>query len=345
MRVLAGDIGGTKTTVAIAEIDARHIRLRRHKTYPSAQWPSLEAVVEDFLGNETPPRVAGFGVAGAVVRGRAQITHLPWIVEEGRLSRRLRIPAVTLRNDFVAQALGIAYVSPRGLVTLRRGSPERGGPIAVLGAGTGLGQAALIPCGNGMTVAASEAGHVEYGPRDATEDRLVAFVRRRAGRATREQFLSGRGLKNLYDFLREDGFAPEDPAVAAEIAASPDPAPVIAGRGLKGTDRLCVRVLEMFASIYGSEAANTGIQYRATGGVDISGGIAGKILPAIRRGGFLQAFLDKPPMEELVSKMRVRVVVEPRVGTFGAAAAAYRMTVTETRRFSTLKTRSRRRRE
>jgi glucokinase len=185
---------------------------------------------------------------------------------------------------------------------------------------------------------------VEYGPRDETEDRLVAFVRRRAGRATREQFLSGRGLKNLYDFLLEEGFAAEDPTIAAEMAASPDPAPVIARRGLEGRDRLCVRVLEMFASIYGSEAGNTAIQYRATGGVYISGGIAGKILPAIRSGGFLQAFLEKPPMEELVSKTSVRVVIEPRIGTFGAAAAAYRITATETRRFSVSKTKSRRKR-
>jgi glucokinase len=250
---------------------------------------------------------------------------------------------VSVRNDFVAQAMGIPYVSRRRLVTLRRGTPERHGPIAVLGAGTGLGQAALIPCGRGMAIAASEAGHIEYGPRDATEDRLVAFVRNRAGRATREQLLSGRGLKNLYDFLAGERFSSEDPATAQEIAGSPDPAPVITRRGLEGRDPRCVRVLEMFASIYGSEAGNTGIVYRATGGVYISGGIAGKILPALRGETFLSAFLDKKPMEELVARMPVRVVVEPRIGTFGAAACGYR-TVMETRRFSASKTSSRRRR-
>ncbi|HEY7862627.1 MAG TPA: glucokinase [Thermoanaerobaculia bacterium] len=346
MRVLAGDIGGTKTAVAIAEIDDRRIRLVRQQTYPSREWPSLEEVVIDFLGGEEPPRVAGFGVAGPVVRGRARVTHLSWTVDPQRLSRQLRIPLVTVRNDFVAQAMGIPYVSARGLVTLHRGKPERGGPIAVLGAGTGLGQAALVPCGAGTTVAASEAGHVEYGPRDETEDRLVAFVRRRTGRATREQFLSGRGVRNIYDFLLGERFAPEDPATAAEIAGSRDAAPVITRRGLEGKDRLCVRTLEMFASIYGSEAANTGILYRATGGVYVSGGIAGKILPVLRGDRFLRAFLEKPPMQDLVSRIRVRVVVEPRIGTFGAAALAYRAatTRTDTRRFSALKTSSRRRR-
>ena len=147
----------------------------------------------------------------------------------------------------------------------------------------------------------------------------------------------------LYDFLLEDRFGPEDPATATALARSADPAPVITRLGLEGRDPLCVRALEMFASIYGSEAGNTGIVYRATGGVYISGGIAGKILPALRDGRFLRAFLDKKPMQELVARMPVRVVVEQRIGTFGAAAGAYRM-ATETRRFSASKTRSRRRR-
>jgi glucokinase len=340
VRVLAGDIGGTKTAIALAEV-GRRIRIVREKTYPSGQWPSLEAIVRDFLERRPPPGMAGFGVAGAVVRGRARVTHLPWMVDERHLARALRIPSVRVVNDFVAQALGIPYLTPRRLVTLHRGRAERHGPIAVLGAGTGLGQAALIPCGKGYAIASSEAGHVEYGPRDETEDRLVAFVRRRQGRATREMLLSGRGLKNLYDFLVAEEFGPEMPATVAALAEAPDPAPVVARLGLEGRDALCVRALAMFASIYGSEAANTAIQYRATGGVYVSGGIAGKILPALKEGAFVSAFLEKPPMDELVSTIPVRVVVEPRIGLLGAAAVAYR-TEMEISRLLASKTSSRR---
>jgi len=343
MRVLAGDIGGTKTAVAIVAIGDRTLRLERAQVYSSASYDSLEAVLEEFLKAERRrPAVAGFGVAGPVRAGRSKITKLPWVIDERRVSRSTRIPRVRLLNDFVAAALGVLYLTPRQIAVLAQGDREPGGPIGILGAGTGLGQAAVVRVGNGVQALASEGGHADFGPRDETEDRLVVWVRRRFGRATRDRLLSGEGLTLIYDFLKEEGAAPEGPAAVAAFADE-DRAAVISRLALEGADRLCQAALRRFVSIYGSEAGNLALQYRATGGVYVAGGIAAKILPALREPEFLRSFREKPPMEELLARIPVRVVLEPRLGLFGAAAAAYRTAMETTRPSFKTSTRPRRR--
>ena len=195
MRVLAGDIGGTKTAVAIAEVGEKTLSIRRFERYLSADFGSLEEILRDFLASENRlPAAAGFGVAGPVRSGRAKITKLPWTIEEKRVARATGIARVRLWNDFVAAALGIFYLRPRQLVTLARGQPESGGPIGVIGAGTGLGQAALVTIGGRYEPLSSEGGHADFGPRDATEDRLAVFVRKQFGRTSRDRLLSGQGL-------------------------------------------------------------------------------------------------------------------------------------------------------
>lgn len=340
MRVLAGDIGGTKTSVAIVEIDPRRLEVLRHARYASAAHASLEDVLSDFLqGERRPPFAAAFGVAGPVLAGVARVTKLPWIIQERRLlSRRLGFGRVRLVNDFVAAALGLPYVPARRLAVLSRGRPEAGGPIGLIGAGTGLGQAVLLSVGGRYEPFASEGGHADFGPRTPREDELVRFVRARHGRVDRDRLLSGEGLRLIYDFLLEDGVAKESRAVRRSFQ-SEDRSAVISRFALVGTDRLCVETLRLFLSIYGSEAGNLALQYRATGGVFIGGGIAPKILPAFREGGFLEAFRGKPPLDELLTRVPVRVVLEPELGLFGAAAAAYRMAI-EARRLSS-KTRNR----
>jgi glucokinase len=343
MRVLAGDIGGTKTAVAIAEIGARSLRVARSQTYPSAEFDSLESVLEEFLRTERHyPAVAGFGVAGPVREGRSKVTKLPWTIDERRVSRSTGIPRVRLLNDFVANALGVSYLSPRQTVVLARGDREKGGPVGILGAGTGLGQAAVITVGVSTLVMASEGGHADFGPRTETEDRLVSWVRRRFGRTTRDRLLSGEGLTLLYDFLKEEGAAPESPDVVAAFAGD-DRAAVISRLALDGGDRLCQEALKLFVSIYGSEAGNLALQYRATGGVYVAGGIAAKILPALQEPEFLRSFRNKPPMEELLARIPVHVVREPRLGLYGAAAAAYRTAMETTRPSFKTRTRPRRR--
>lgn len=331
MRVLAGDIGGTKTALAIVEITGRTLSIRRTRKYPSGRFSSLEEILEDFLGGENRlPRVAGFGVAGPVLRGRAKVTKLPWTIDERRLARATGIRRVRVLNDFVAAALGIPYLAPRQLLLLHAGVEERGGPIALIGAGTGLGQAAAVKLGNRYEPLASEGGHADFGPRDARQDRLVRFVRGKFGRVSRDRILSGEGLTLLYDFLKRDGFARESGPVARAFA-SEDRAGVISRFALARGDRLCEEALRLFISAYGSEAGNLALQYRATGGLYVGGGIAPKILPALRGPEFLDAFRGKPPMERLLEKIPVRAVREPRLGLFGAAAVAYR-TAIESRR-------------
>ncbi|HEY3173479.1 MAG TPA: glucokinase [Thermoanaerobaculia bacterium] len=334
MRVLAGDIGGTKTALAIAEVGSGSLSFVSSRTYPSAAFPGLEEIAEDFLSGESRrPASAAFGVAGPVRGGRAKVTKLPWSIDERRLARRLRIGRVRLVNDFVAAALGILRLSPRRAVVLVPGEAEPGGPIGVIGAGTGLGQAVLVEAGGNRIAVPSEGGHADFGPRDEREDRLVRFVRRRFGRVDRDRLLSGEGLGHIYDFVKRERRATDAPAVARAFAQG-DRAAVISRFALSGRDPLCREALSLFVSIYGSEAGNLALQYRATGGVYLAGGITPKILPALRRRSFRESFRAKPPIEGFLSRIPVRAVLEPRLGLLGAAATAYRIAIETTRRRS-----------
>jgi glucokinase len=340
MRVLAGDIGGTKTALAIAEVRPGKLSLLRTRNYPSADFPGLEEIAEDFLREESRrPVSAAFGVAGPVLRGRAKVTKLPWSIDERGLARRLGIPRVRLVNDFIAAALGIPRLSPRRSVVLVPGEAERDGPIGVIGAGTGLGQAALIEAGRGGIAIASEGGHADFGPRDEREDRLVRFVRKRFGRVDRDRLLSGEGLGHIYDFVKFDHRA-TDALTVARAFGEDDRAAVISRFALSGRDPLCREALSLFVSIYGSEAGNLALQYRATGGVYLAGGIAPKILPALRSRSFGQSFHAKPPMEDLLARIPVRAVLEPKLGLLGAAETAYRIAIETTRWRSKTTTRS-----
>lgn len=331
MRVLAGDIGGTKTALALADVSRETLSLIRTRTDPSASWPGLDPLVSDFLsGERNRPRVAVFGIAGPVAGGRARVTKLPWKLDEKTLSKHLGIARVRLVNDFVAAAVGIPRVLPRKMAVVVPGRAQAGGPIAVIGAGTGLGQAALVPDRDGWIPLASEGGHADFGPRDEREDRLVRFVRARFGRVSRDRLLSGEGLEHIYDFLKSEARRSDAPEVARAFREG-DRAATISRFALSGRDDLCRRALEMFASIYGSEAGNLALQYGATGGVYLAGGIAAKILPALRKPAFRASFRNKPPLTEWLSRIPLRVVREPRVGLLGAAAEAYRTAIETTR--------------
>jgi glucokinase len=343
MRVLAGDIGGTKTAVAIVDADARHLKVKRERLYRSADFESLDRILSEFLSAVRPiPSVACFGVAGPVVGGKAQVTKLPWTIDERDLAGALGIPTVRVLNDFVAAAAGLSYLRPRQKRTLAAGKREPGGPIALIGAGTGLGQAALVWTGARYVPLPSEGGHADLAARDAREDRLIGFLRKRFGRVTRDRVLSGAGLAQIYDFLKEDGWARERPAVARAMIRE-DKAAVISRLALARRDRLCREALRLFLSIYGSEAGNLALQYRATGGLFVGGGIAARILPAFRRSDFLDSFLRKPPMEPLLARVPVHVVTDLRLGLLGAAASAYWTAIEMSRPSSNTSVRPRRR--
>jgi glucokinase len=340
MRVLAVDAGGTKTAVAIAQIDGRAVSLGRQERYASAGHKNLEEILAAFLASERHPlRFAGVGVAGPVQDGRARITKLPWSIDERRLSRAFPAISFRLLNDFVANAVGLPYLKPQQLRTLARGKPERDGPIALIGAGTGLGQASLLSVAGQYEPFPSEGGHKDFSSRDEREDRFARFLRKRTGRAEWDRVLAGEGIGHIYDFLRSEKAAPESSIVAKAFRREPDRAAVISRFGAAGRDRLCRETLAFFVSLYGSEAGNVALQYRATGGLYVAGGIAPKILPALEKGAFLRSFRGKPPLEGLLERIPVRVVLEPRLGLFGAAATAYRMAMEATRPFSKTRTR------
>jgi len=327
VRILAGDVGGTKTALAIVDLEGRRCHVRRLERYASADHRGLGEIVATFLAAERRrPAAAGFGVAGPVAGGRARITNLGWRLDERVLARATGISRVTLVNDFGANALGLLFLGPRDTATLVPGRADPAGPIALLGAGTGLGEAALVRRGTDAAVVSSEGGHVDLGARSPLEDRLVRWLRDRFGRATRERVLSGSGLVLLYEFLGRVRAARRNPAVEKRLRDAPDRAALISALALERRDPLCRAALALFVEIYGSEAGNLALQYRATGGVYLAGGIAPKILPALRSAAFRRAFREKPPMDGLLARIPVRVVLDARLGLYGAAAAAARAT-------------------
>jgi glucokinase len=289
---------------------------------PSRDFDSLEAAVERFLGGgaAVPVEAACFGVAGPVVEGRATATNLAWEMDERTLAAAIPTKRVRLLNDLEATGYGILELPDAAFAVLQAGAPT-GGHLALIAAGTGLGQAMIVRDGSRRRVIASEGGHADFAPRTELEDALLVYLRREFGRVSYERLLSGPGLGNIYRFLRDSAVAPESAAVAAEIAAG-DPGAVITGHALAGTDALCGRALDVFVAVYGAEAGNLALRALALGGVIVGGGIAPRILPRLAAGPFLPAFRDKGRLAPLLADVPVRVVLESRAAVVGAAAVA-----------------------
>jgi glucokinase len=318
-RILAGDVGGTKTLLGLFEpAPRRPVRLAERR-FDTDSASSLDAVVEDFLrsdGQGLPVAGAAFGVAGPVVAGVAQLTNHPWIIDANRSSRILGAP-VQLLNDVEALAYGLDALSPDDLVTLQLGQPRAGGAMAVIAAGTGLGEAQLVRVANRPLACPSEGGHADFAPRDAREDELVRMLRGHYGRATVEHVLSGPGLAHLHQLTHRN-----EPCLA--LGDGLDLPATVTSAGANGRCERCTEALSMFVSAYGSEAGNLALRTLATGGVFVGGGIAPRMLEALRRPVFLDAFRDKPPMSSLLADVPVHVIVTPAAGLLGAAVVAQR---------------------
>jgi glucokinase len=321
---LVGDIGGTHTRLSLVDPTGRTVR---RQDLESRRFPSLEEAVRTFLDTErrSPKvRVAVFGVAGVVVRGRVKATNLPWIVDAKVLARRLSIKRVTLLNDLVALALGTLSVSSRKLHVLgSAGSPRRkNANLAVLGAGTGLGEAMLVWHEGRYVPSATEGGHTDFAPRDELEIELLRFLRARFGHVSWERILSGNGLSNLYDFFcQRQGFV-ESPENIRAIAAAPDRNAAISELGISEQSQAASHAIELFATIYGAEAGNLALKTLALGGVYVTGAIASRLLPVLDRGGFRRAFADKGRFVPLMETIPVAVVLDPDIGLAGAARVA-----------------------
>jgi len=322
MILLAGDIGATKTNLAIMSSEAGPRTPLAEATFPSANYPSLEAVAREFLSQvEWQVERACFGVAGPVVSGRASITNLPWLIDEGNLQDALRLSTVYLLNDLESIANGVPALEPADLHTLNVGQPAPGGAIAVIAPGTGLGEGFLTWDGSHYRPHPSEGGHTDFAPTNPLQIELLRYLQGRFEHVSYERVCSGLGLPNIYAYLKDSGYAAEPDWLAGQLAATDDPTPVIVNAALdrERPCKLCTATLDVFVSILGAEAANLALKVLATGGVYLGGGIPPRILPFLQQGLFLESFRRKGRLSDLPVRMPVHVILNPKVALLGAA--------------------------
>lgn len=325
--ILAGDIGGTKTDLALFQPEGKKLIEVRQETYPSKEFTSLDDMVRRFLQSvERSIRSACFGVAGPVINGRSETTNLPWIIDGKKVGHLFGIPNVILINDLEAMAYGTLRLSEKECYSLNKGLPLTTGNRCVIAAGTGLGEAILFWNGSHFIASASEGGHTDFAPRNSLEIELLKYLLNRFPRVSYERILSGPGLFHIYQFLRETGQGNE-PGWLKESLEKEDPAVVISETALKKKSELCVKALNLFTSIYGGEAGNLALKGMATGGVYIGGGIGKKILNTIKEGSFLDSFKRKGRMKPLMNRMPVKVILNEKVALLGAAHYAGHLTL------------------
>lgn len=319
--ILAGDIGGTKTLLALYENSGGTPSPVREESYRSGDFTSLEDMLLRFLGRapRAALRAACFAVAGPVIDGRSRTTNLPWELDEGRLAEVLST-RVRLLNDLEGAAHGLVLIGRDRLEVLQAGV-QRPGNMALIAAGTGLGEAILVRAGERYHAVASEGGHADFAPRTDQEIALLGYLRNEYGHVSYERVLSGPGLHNIYRFLR-DSRAVAEPEWLRERLEAGDPSATISEVALAAGHPLCTAALGLFVSIYGAEAGNLALGALALGGVFVAGGIAPRILPALRDGAFVEAFADKGRLADLLRSIEVSVVLDPRLTLIGAAAVA-----------------------
>lgn len=344
--LLAGDIGGTKTILRLVD-SAVHVEgmptptTLYQETYASQSFPDLVPMVQKFLataeavvGQSLTVARACFGIAGPVIDNSSKLTNLKWSLTADRLEQTLQIPKVALINDFAAIGYGVLGLAADELLTLQAAEVDRTAPIAVLGAGTGLGECFLIPCQGHYHVYASEGSHADFAPRSTLEDELRMYLQaeRQISRVSVERVVSGRGIASIYQFLRQRSPELESPALAeifqtwqqeqAQGLKGTDLSAAVSQAALAGDDRLCVEAMRLFVSAYGAEAGNLALKLLPYGGLYVAGGIAPKILPLLQAGEFMASFKDKGRFRSVLERISVQVVLNPQVGLLGAALYA-----------------------
>lgn len=326
--LLAGDIGGTKTALAIVSPTAGPRHPVARAVFPSQRYASLEDIVREFLAQGNwPVETACFGVAGPVVAGQARVTNLPWIMDETRLAQDLRFRAVRLLNDLEAIATAVPHLGGDDLYRLHTGQLEPGGALAVIAPGTGLGEAYLTWDGRRYQAHASEGGHADFAPTDECEIGLLQYLMQRFGHVSYERVCSGIGIPNIYAYLKDTGYASESAWLTEALAAAIDPTPVIVNTALdpdRSSD-LCRQTLNMFVAIMGAEAGNLALKVMSTGGVFVGGGIPKRILTAMQGGRFMQQFHHKGRLSTVVMRMPVNVIVNPEAALLGAVYGGMEM--------------------
>lgn len=323
--LLAGDIGGTKTILALFAREEGPGRLVAEATFPSGQFGSLEEIVGQFLAAH-PAEIEGacFGVAGPVMGQHAAITNLPWVIDAAVLRDRLAGAPVALINDLKAVAQAVPHLKPEHLATLNPGEPAPGGTIAVIAPGTGLGEAFLTWDHGRYRAHPSEGGHASFAPTTAAEVDLLQYLLEQHHHVSYERVCSGLGIPNIYGYFRDRVFKRETPEVATQLALASDPTPVIVSGALNPASPcpVCSATLDCFLGILGSEIGNLALKVLATGGVYLGGGIPPRLLTQLRGGRVLEAMRNKGRFRELMERVPVHVILNPKTALLGAAAYA-----------------------
>ncbi len=320
--ILAGDIGGTNSRLAFFDVADGRFRLVSASVFPSREFRSLNEVVTRFVSSsQIRPESACFGAAGPVRNGRVATTNLPWIIEAQALADGLQLKKVVLLNDLEANAWGIAKLKPEDFVTI---NPVKGNPTgnrAVIAAGTGLGEAGMYWDGQRHHVFATEGGHGDFAPRNELEAELLRYLATRFSHVSYERVVSGPGLVNVFQFLRDSGRGDEPQWLTDEMRRT-DPAAAISRAAMAGQCLLCEQALDLFISVYAAEAGNLALKLMATGGVFLSGGIAPKLLPRLAGPRFMQDFAAKGRLQPLLESMPVQVIINDQAALLGAACCA-----------------------
>ncbi|MEH2120233.1 glucokinase [Nostoc sp.] len=334
--LLAGDIGGTKTILRLVETsDSPSSDPIYQESFHSGDFPDLVPIVQQFLvkANTRIPQKACFAIAGPIVKNTAKLTNLAWFLDTERLEQELGIPQISLINDFAAVGYGILGLQKQDLLTLQVGKSQPEAPIAIIGAGTGLGQGFLIKQGNNYQVFSSEGGHTDFAPRNEMEFQLLKYLLNKHDiqRISVERVVSGMGIVSIYQFLRDRKIAHESPDIAQIVRTweqqagqeeKIDAGAVIGTAALEKRDRLCEQTLQLFIEAYGAEAGNLALKLLPYGGLYVAGGIAPKILPLMQDSSFLLNFTQKGRMRRLLEEIPVYIILNPQVGLIGAALRA-----------------------
>jgi len=318
--VFAGDIGGTKTNLALYSVHGDKLRSESMQTFPSKSYSGLLPVLQDFLGS-TQPKIdaACFGIAGPVVDGKVKTPNIPWLVDSNELRRALKLESVSLLNDLEAGAHGIFTLNNDEFCTLNDGSMRQSGNKALIAAGTGLGEAIMYDDGRHFHPLASEGGHADFAPRNEVEIELLRYLLGRFAHVSYERVLSGPGLFNIYKFFKDDRGLEEPKWLTERFAGGDDASAVVSKTALAGEAEICVKSLELFVSLYGAEAGNLALRAKSLRGLYIGGGIAPKILAKLKDGAFMHAFVDKGRYSDLLAAIPVQVVLNDQAALRGAA--------------------------
>lgn len=322
--ILAGDVGGTKTILALFEAEGGEVKCLRKEQFSSAHYSTFTELLATFLTDADCPQITAvcIGVAGIVVNGRCETTNLPWVLSSKEIGERVNSQNVWLLNDLEATAWGLLDLPEHNFVELNPYAQPKQGNIAVVAAGTGLGEAIIAWDGNKHLVLASEGGHADFAPTNEQEIALLKFMLEKyPEHISCERLISGEGLVNIYQFLKHINYAPTNPETE-QLMTERDPAAVIGEAGVADDDALCVEALKLFCKLYGSEAGNLALKCLPYGGVYLAGGIGAKILPVLQQGDFMLGFLAKGRCRPVLQKISVKVCTNPEVALLGALSYA-----------------------